>query len=278
MTNLLRANLFRMKRDRVFWLCAASMLLLSAVCMVLWCLEARELAALYGDAPPPLDDYYFQAIPVVGIVSAVFICMYLYTEYSEGTVRNKLTVGHKRGEVCLANFLTTAAASLLIQLMWMAGSCVGIPLLGGWTGGTGKFLLMTALVTGTSLALAAVYTFIGVVHSGKSSMVLTVLVYFTLLFAASTVYNILCEPEFSVNAILTVNGVEMTDPAPNPDYVSGNLRAFYEFLMDFLPSGQIARMQNMELGNPVRMLLSSVFITGAAALGSLALFARKDLK
>ena len=48
--------------------------------------------------------------------------------------------------------------------------------------------------------------------------------------------------------------------------------------MDFLPTGQIARIQNMDMGHPLRMFLSSVLITASVTLGGAKLFARTDLK
>ena len=66
--------------------------------------------------------------------------------------------------------------------------------------------------------------------------------------------------------------------SPNPYYLSGIRRSVYEFLVDFLPAGQADSLQNILLDHPVRMLLSSVFITAAATFGGIKLFERKDLK
>ena len=48
--------------------------------------------------------------------------------------------------------------------------------------------------------------------------------------------------------------------------------------MDFLPTGQSSSLQNINIGHPVRMLLSSLGITAVFTLGGLRLFERKDLK
>lgn len=42
MTNLLRANFSRLKRDGVFWVCVLTVLACSVGFMVLWCLENAE--------------------------------------------------------------------------------------------------------------------------------------------------------------------------------------------------------------------------------------------
>lgn len=277
MRNLLRANFYRLGRDRTFRMCAAAVLALSVVFMLGGCREAVQEAADYG-AVTELDGLYFQIVPTLGIFISILVCLFLGVEYGEGTVRNKLSMGHTRRDVYLANFLTVAAASLALQLMWMAGACVGIPFLGTWTLRPDALALLFLLVAGTSVAMAAIFTCIEMLHTGRSSSIVTLLSYFAMLFAASAVYNILSEPEFYAGTIVTVDGVQVVEPEPNPLYVTGALRAFYEFVMDFLPTGQIARIQNMDMGHPLRMLLSSAFITASVTFGGAKLFARTDLK
>lgn len=277
MTNLLRANLFRLWKDRIFRLCLFADVACTAVVTYLQGRDDVKMRDVYG-METSLDELYFMVIMVLGLIIGVLVCMYLNTEYSEGTVRNKLAVGHTRGDVYLSNFLTMAAAALVIQLGWMAAACVAIPLVGGWTGGVGKLLLMLLLVTGTNLALAAIFTFIGMLDSGRSSIVLTVVVWFTMLMAASYVYSVLTEPEEVAYMTMVVDGVPEIISEKNPHYVSGALRSFYEFVMDFLPLGQVARIQNQDMGDPVRMLLCSAFITVAATWGGMGLFRKKDVK
>lgn len=70
----------------------------------------------------------------------------------------------------------------------------------------------------------------------------------------------------------------MGEPTPNPDYISGGVRAAYEFLLDLLPTGQSILLANLELARPLRGALCSAFIAGAAALGGLWTFRKKDLR
>ena len=46
-----------------------------------------------------LDHFYFAGMPFIGIFIAAFIGLLLGTEYSDGTMRNKLIVGHTRTNV-----------------------------------------------------------------------------------------------------------------------------------------------------------------------------------
>ena len=82
----------------------------------------------------------------------------------------------------------------------------------------------------------------------------------------------------SSGIIMTAEGMRMSEPSPNPDYIGGNLRNAYEFVLDLLPTGQGILMTNVEIARPLRMGLCSVTITVIMTLCGLILFDKKDLK
>ena len=51
-----------------------------------------------------IDNGFFGCALFIGIVMAVFCSLFIGTEYSEGTIRNKIIIGQKRGTVYLSNF------------------------------------------------------------------------------------------------------------------------------------------------------------------------------
>ena len=273
MRNLLNANFFRLKRNPVFWVCITTMLLGSAGMMVLWCVEDAQKGIIRE-----LDVFYFRLSIIVSLTYAVFTCLFLNVEYSEGAIRNKLAVGHTRQDVYLSSFLTVFAASLSIALVWLAGSWVGMPFLGFLTLSPAGVALCLAVIVGFTAAFSAIFTFIEMLNTRRSAMVVTILVWLALLLLASMVDNTLYEPEFTTGITITSDGVQTMVQEPNPYYISGLQRDIYEFIMDFLPSGQAGRLQNIALDHPVRMLLCSAFVTTATTLGGLFLFKRKDLK
>lgn len=273
MSNLLRANFYRLRRDGMFWSCMLTVLACSIGFMVLWCLEDAEKGFVRD-----LDTFYFRLSAAMGFFYAMFTCLFLSVEYGEGTIRNKLAVGHTRREVYLSHFLTVFLASLCIAAAWLIGSLAGAPFLGFLTIGPAGTALCLLVVVGFTAAFSAIYTFIGMLNDRRSATVITISLWLALLLVSSFFENALYEPEFSTGVIMTMDGMQMANPEPNPYYVSGLRRAVYEFIVDFLPTGQSSSLQNIKLDHPVRMLLSSVFITASATLGGLALFERKDLK
>ena len=125
---------------------------------------------------------------------------------------------------------------------------------------------------------AAIFTFLGMLLSRRTATVTVVLSWFALLLVASTVENILSEPEFVGGILMSVDGMQTMTPEPNPRYVSGTLRTFLEVLQDFFPTGQAIQVQNLSVLSPLRALACDLGVTAAFTLGGLALFERKDLR
>lgn len=274
MTNLLRANFSRLKRDGMFWSCVFTVLACSTGFMVLWCLENAERGALTD-----LDEFYFRLSAAMGFFYAMFTCLFLSVEYGEGTIRNKLAVGHTRWEVYLSHFITVFAASLCIAAAWLAGGLAGAPFLGFLTIGPAGTALCFIIIVGFTAAFSAIYTFIGMLNDRRSATVITIAVWLILVLVSSFFENALHEPEFSNPIMVFQDGVQMVgEQTPNPYYISGIRREIYEFVVDFLPTGQSSSLQNINIDHPLRMLLSSLGITAAFTLGGLRLFERKDLK
>lgn len=273
MTNLLRANFSRLKKDQTFWICVLTVLACSIGFMILWCLENAERGAL-----PDLDEFYFRLSAAMGFFYAIFTCLFLSVEYGEGTIRNKLAVGCTRREVYLSSFLTVFAASLCMAAAWLIGGLAGVPFLGFITIGPARTALCFVIIVGYTAAFSATYTFIGMLNDRRSATVITISIWLILALVSSFFESALSEPEFYHPVMVFQDGVEISNAEPNPYYISGLQRTIYEFVVDFLPTGQSSSMQNINIGHPVRMLLSSLGITAAFTLGGLRLFERKDLK
>lgn len=276
MRKLMAANLSRLRKDRIFWICMLIMAVYSVVSMLNGCRQATRDMSEFGYA---LEQYYFSGMPLIGIFIAVFTGLFLGTEYSDGTMRNKLIVGHTRINVYLANLATVCIASLLMLAVWFIGGLVGIPALGAWQMGASQLLAYITISVLMVAALCAIFTLVCMLSTNKAvTAVLCILLCLVILLAGSMFYNALCEPEMYSGIMITANGTEMGEPSPNPNYVSGTKRAVYEFMIDFIPTGQGIQMADIAVAHPVRMMLSSIFIAIMMTLCGVFIFRRKDLK
>lgn len=202
--------------------------------------------------------------------------------YSDGTIQNKLIVGHTRANLYLANLIVIFSAGLLIMCVWFIGALVGITALGFFTFGIVKlveYFLLCALLVAT---YSAINTFIAMLSANKTTTVLISLALaFGLLLCANLLYNALEVPE-TINSMSGVSISGATAPigevVANPNYVGGILRSVFQMLLDILPTGQSINVAFLKVERPYTMIFSSVVVTvGITALGII-LFQKKDLK
>lgn len=276
MRKLLSANFSRLWKDKIFWICIGTMLIYSIVYMLNGCRQATIDMAEYNYS---IDEYYFHFTLSIGAFCSLFSSMFFGTEYSNGTIRNKVIVGHTKTNIYIANLITTIAATVLITLAWLIGGLAAIPFLGVWKMGIPNLLAYLFIAVMFEAALSAICTFVYMLSTSKAHTVaISMLLFMGLLIMASMIYNRLSQPETISGVQMTLKGMEMSEPSPNPNYISGAMRKAYEFILDVLPTGQGLKMWQLEISNPIRMLVSSAFITFFTTLGGMLAFKRKNLK
>lgn len=275
MRKLISADLCRLRRDKVFWIGTLAMLAYTAAAVFESCQQALKDSSEFQYT---LDNFYFCYAILIGLPIAVHVSLFLGTEYSDGTIRNKLVVGHTRRDIYLSCFFANIVSGLSMLLASLLGGLVGIPFLGTWK--MGKLFLVYLLISVLfTISYAAVFTLIGMLCSNKAvSAVLTILLFLVLMEIAMYLYFRLSEPEMISGLIITQEGMQMGDAEPNSQYITGIKREIYQFIIDFLPSGQCGQMQELNVIHPVRMIVSSIVIAIVTTLGGIFAFERKDLK
>lgn len=277
LTDLLRANLTRLWKNKVFW-CSMALMAIAEILMVLNGCRQAKLLAVEGYVRS-LDDYYFGVVVLLGLLLALILGLFLGTEYSDGTLRNKLVMGRTRREVYLANLLTGFAAAVLLALALFLAGLVGVPVLGLWEMGVSGALLHFLVVLCSSMALVALYTLVGMISEKKSTTaVAVILLFLALLLLSSWIYAWLNEPPMNSGIIITAEGMSMAPETPNPNYVSGVARRALELILDILPTGQVVLLSSGGIARPGLNLAASAVITLCTTLAGLAFFEGKDLK
>ncbi len=277
MSKLLSANLARLWKDKVFWITMISVFLFSLINM--WNSDRSAEAMTQSGFIVTLDDYYFNMAPYSGLVCAVFISLFLGTEYSDGTMRNKLTVGHTRNHVYLANFFTSFIACLFLIAAWFLGGLPGIFLIGPFEMGFLGFLVYLLITICFTATLSAIYTFVSTMSSNKAlTIVFVLLVWLGMVLAASALNDRLSEPEMNGGMAYVDGAFKMLDPTPNPLYLTGGTRSLCECLLDLLPVGQAILMMDAAIEHPVRQIVFSLLLAVIAVVGGFVAFRKKDIK
>ena len=109
MSRLFSANMMRLGKSRVF--------LLGELFMVGYAFFVYDSARSHIASSGPIDEwnlYFFNVLLASGIVMALFVSVFLGVEYHDGTIRNKLMVGHRRRDIYLVNYVTCLLAGLVM--------------------------------------------------------------------------------------------------------------------------------------------------------------------
>lgn len=279
MNKLLSANFSRLIRDKLFWIVSAAMLILSAFIIIKSGMSAGDTNEVNNIKS--LNSCYFNLLPMIGFFYSVFISFFIGTDYSDGTIRNKIVIGHSRTDIYLSNYITCFAGTLIIFAALLIGSAFGAPYFGYWQDGIKDYMLIVTLCILITAVLTAVLTLISMLSTNKAiTVVLTIVVSLVLMLTASIIYNALCEPEFTREFVsISADGtVEFGPEIANPVYVSGMQRKIYEWLLQFLPTGQSILITNEELTVPLVNAVYSVLLTVVVNICGIFAFRKKDLK
>ena len=280
MLRLLSAGLNRLIKDKVFWVLLIATFVLSGAFMLYSCWDATRMISNQFASPGDysLDLFYFRLAPFIALLQAIFISLFIGTEYSEGTLRNKIIVGLTRAQIYLSNYLVCLFVSLFFVAAWFCGGLLGIPFVGGFQMGAADLLPCLLIIVFFVAAWTSIITTLCMLLSNKAlAAVLALALVLGLVVASSLTYNALAESEMTSGILITQAGMEMIDPEPNPRYISGPLRSVLEFTLDVLPSGQSFLVLYLEISRPILMLASSAVVSLATILAGIQIFRRKNL-
>lgn len=274
MNRLFAANFFRLKKNGFFWIGVAFMGLTGVLFPVMRYLDMKETGG-----NNTLDEGFFSCAVFIGILSSIFISLFIGTEYGDGTIRNKIIVGQKRSSIYLANLLVCSLVGIAYCAIFFAVYLgVGIPLLGFFATRIQTVLLLVITVFLLSLAFSGLFTMIASLEQNKALTVLfCVLLAFLLLIAGTYINARLSEPETYPAVYMTEEGTTATD-VENPNYLEGNERKIYQFFYNFLPGGQAIQCTSMEMSNPSLLWTYSLIILIVSTGVGLFFLQRKDLK
>lgn len=241
-----------------------------------------SLPASYYNAN--IDSIAFDSAMTMTFAAALFVGFFIGREYSDGTLRNKLTVGHSRGSIYLSNFVICAAAHIMgLFAAFIITLGLGIPLL-STSFSVWEILIFCFTAIIASIALDAIYLLIAMLISSKSAQVaVLILGSFVMLFVTVYINEALSAPEYYTDYVVstTVDGetkIEEGEQTKNPYYLTGNKRKIYEFFDEFLPVSQLYPTANGVSRDLTKYAIYDIIILIAVTEAGVLLFCKKDIK
>lgn len=280
MRKLLSANLARLWKSNIFWALEVVCFVFGVFVYALVAINTHNLGQ--GWLEYNAHAYFYFPILFIAVVIAIFSCFFIGTDYSDGTIRNKLIVGHSREGIYLSYLMVTAAvAILLVAGYWLAVFAVGLPFSG------------SAVITHVELQpwrmmnfvlviieYAALFVLLSMLHSNKArNVAISLLVAASVIVMGMLLYSRYAEPEF-VNQVVVLpdGGLELIQGVANSQYLSGITRTVVKWFTLIFPSGSVMLNLDRNFGfdwrNP---MISVILIVIVTAIG-MRLLKKKDIK
>lgn len=282
MSNLLSANMARLKKNRVFLIFVVFMIVYAfAVCIYVRIQKSMgSMGSMVSFDTLFLNGYGlggFIAFP--GIILAIVCGIFIGTDFNDGALRNKIIVGKSRDQIYFSNFITCVAIGLALNLVyWVVICAVGIPWIGWIEMPLKTFVILVFDGTLMIVAYAAVFNMLAMLSKDKTIAVVIGLVG-VIVFMFLSIYLMLriMDPEY-VNAVVMKDGGMTEEVVRNSRYLSDSARKICQFIIDFLPTGQSIQLSNLTAPNILRMPVYSVVVIIVSNLTGFLTFRKTNLK
>ncbi len=234
----------------------------------------------YGD----YTDLLFVGPFVLFFAAVAFVALFTGTEFSDGTIRNKLSVGHSRLNVYITELIVCSAANIIIMAVYFLSMLFfGMIITGAPDMSAQELITKQLIVFAGTLALTAFSMLITMSAANRSiSAVVCLLLSVAMVVGAIHFNGRLSEPEYYEGGLrldAQTNEFVEIESEINPDYLDGTERTVYEVVNDAQPVSHFFRIASLvDAGNYFRMFaFDFAEIILYSALGAL-IFKKKDLK
>ncbi|MCI8407750.1 MAG: ABC transporter permease subunit [Lachnospiraceae bacterium] len=286
MSKLLSAEFARLCKSFLFKFCLVFSAFLGIFCVLMLWWDVKCNSALYAKLDitySNADNLIFAGGLYLIFVISVFISIFVGTEYSDGTIRNKLTIGHTRRNIYLSKFIVCATANILVYLLYIVVVLVlGNFLINGTTMTIIEIISFTMTGITAILALTALLVLLSLSNQNKAiGAVVLLLTTLILFFVALGIGQRLAAPEYYDDSIVIdaeTNKPITIEKQKNPSYLTGTKRKIYEFLNNFLPVAQIYQIAMHFSDNFVLIVIYNCIIIIVTTGTGIVIFQKKNLK
>ncbi|MDE6780263.1 MAG: ABC transporter permease [Ruminococcus sp.] len=283
MSKLISANFVRLFKSDVFKLYMIFSGGLSLFMIFMRYADYHKNMEYYNNYLDPeyhtMDGIAFVGLMYILFAIPVFVGNFVCTEYSDGTIRNKLIVGQKRSNIYLANLIVCTAGTLMgVALHLLINFTIGTALCGLELLTVSEILKLTLFSVIAFISTTAIMVMIAMLVNNKAgASVTTLLLTFIMFFVTISLNNTLTAPEYYEYSFDPTVG-ESVHNMKNPDYPTGTKRKVYQTIYDTMPvSHMYESAMNSTENAGKRAGYDGIVLVVSTALGII-LFRRKDLK
>lgn len=260
MRKLLAADFAQLLRDKVFWAAFAFMIVSTAILVV----STHNMIALDNYAPGTwtAETSMFCMLPSVGIVNAIWLHLFIGSDYDQGTIRNKFICGHTRRAIFFSHWLIASAGALFILAASLVlGTVLSAHYFQTFALDVSNLCWLFLSCAMLTVAYAAINVALAMNISHKASSVVCGMIVMLVLSIFASYLEVM----------LSSTLVSGWTPVTLKDHL-------IFFIYDLLPSGQCSQINAMMFDHLARWPLYSLILIVLVTAAGFLLFKRKDIK
>ena len=106
MGKLLKAGFYRLGKSKLFW----GLIIATAIISGLTFFFTEDEQVI-------LEQKFLSNLNFIPFIIAIFVALFISVEFSEGTIRNKIIVGHNKIQIYLSTFIVNMVASIIMGIV-----------------------------------------------------------------------------------------------------------------------------------------------------------------
>lgn len=281
MLKLLHANFYRLRKNKVF--IGIIIITIIASCVILFnTYQGNITNEKYNMQKTPIDRTYTIYINVISFLIAVFVSIFVGSDYDNGTIRNKIIVGHSRKNIYLSNLIVSIVVGLVLEIIYLTIiSIVGIPLIGKIQMNILDFLYIILDMIFLIIVFSSIFNFISMLCSNVTlstvgSLLLILIMYVFCMSISGIAYS---TKELKIQDF-DENGNLVTKYLEDKNYPGDFNKNLCKTIINILPTGQAMELSEVNIDiNEIKIYpLYSLGVILIINILGIYMFNKKELK
>ena len=248
MIRLLHANFYRLKKNKVF-IGIIIITIIASFVILFNTYQGNIINEKYNMTKTPIDRTYIIYINIISFLIAIFVSIFVGTDYSDGTIRNKIIVGHSRKNIYLSNLIISIVVGLVLEIIHLTiVTIIGMPLIGKIQMNILDFLYIILNMILLIIVFSSIFNFISMLCSNVTlstvGSLLLILIMYVFCMSISVVANSTKElkiQDFDENGNLITQYIE------DKNYPGDFNKNLCKTVINILPTGQAMELSDVNI-------------------------------
>lgn len=281
MLKLLHANFYRLRKNKVF-IGIIIITIIASFVILFNTYQGNITNEKYNMQKMQIDRTYTIYINVISFLIAVFVSIFVGSDYDNGTIRNKIIVGHSRKNIYLSNLIVSIIVGLVLEIIYLIIiSIVGIPLIGKIQMNILDFLYIILDMIFLIIVFSSIFNFISMICSNVTlstvgSLLLILIMYVFCMSISGIAYS---TKELKIQDF-DENGNLVTKYLEDENYPGDFKKNLCKTIINILPTGQAMELSEVNIDiNEIKIYpLYSLGVILIINILGIYMFNKKELK